>query len=650
MMKRWLAGTLLSTLPLSASLPAGETDTLLSSPMDEAMHQVVNQALAGAPQKAATLLLAQWQPGGRLQVCDDLMPTTLQGHELAWVRKEGAWEATGHEAGEALLMMSHRKQDPCSGTWTFEGQHQPVLVWQDGLPKGSWSAEAPAILVRLPEPRKEPQDGEATAGSFLSGDWGGAQPGRAALLAAAAAGAGYFFYQHPPRPPFPGVGDSGKSQGLTVTVLTLLMMAQSLLPFPGAPEDPLVWVDVGEDESVPLYRDDLEWLVQHLNSEDFQDQLQARVNDTGLVDWFQYEAGQRKQQALLRIHGWLAQTQVVVDELLEQLVQVPTDTLSNTVPGILEAPRWGKSKKTNSDSKTSGSQGRLSRRWRFSTSSIDSGFSGGSDDREGSGNPRRPSLTSVTELPEAINPQVNRDLVYEQVLHQQAEGRWFDLGLVLGLRYRALQSLEKLPPGEALKAMLSLAADEKLLSFTRVINSFRYLKLNTYKLEHAYKIRAESDALYDFEPLRHEPEETMSVRDAAMLLQAAEIDPMLLLLLLDARGWDQAPAKIMLQHYFDLVYRYVEENGAVTYGQMLKWLTPLQRHKQVSLLERHVKSRSRKERAAKGQSVDSDTLRKMQRQINEGVHFLESVQENDRDSLASFEAHERELHTEEETP
>lgn len=589
MIKQWLAGTLLS---LSVSLPADETDTLLSSPINEAMHQLVNRALAKVPQKATTLLLAQWLPGGRLQVCDDPMPMTLQGHGLVWVRKEGVWKATSHEAGEALLAISHRKQDCCSGTWTFEGQHQPVLVWQNGLPKGSWS-EAPAILVRLPEPKEETQSTEEIMGAFLPGNWG-SQPGKAALLAATVVDDGYFFHQYLPRPSFPGMNGSGKSQELTMTVLALLMMAQSLLPFSSFPEDPLVWVDVGEDESVPLYRDDLEWLVQYLNSEDFQDQLQARVNGIGLIGWFQCEAGQRKQRALLRMHGWLVQTQTIVNELLMQVSDYAQSYY--TVSGIMEVPLWSKNKKkNNSIDKESGSQGKLSRHWRFSTLLIDN-----SDGWDGSDTPRYPKPTLVKEpYEQMVNPQVNHDLVYDQVLHQQAEGRWFDLGLVVGLRYRALQSLEGLPPREALKAMLSLAADKKLLSFTRVINSFRYLKLNTYKLEHTYKIHSESDALYDFEFLRHKPEEAMSVRDVAMLLQAAEIDPMLLLLLLDIRGWDRAPSTLKFRHYFDLVYQYVEKNGVVTYGQMLEWLTPLRRQTQISLLGRCVKSRGRKGRAAK---------------------------------------------------
>ena len=273
-------------------------------------------------------LLAVWESGGHLRVCDTMPPVSVIGDDnLTW-KKEGAgiWEAIAEEPGELLLQVSINELPRCTGTLSQDGQYYPALEVQDGFPKGKISGNTQAVMLRVPQKRRQNKrsisEEQEPALSLPFADWGLPAARAAALLGAGVAGG--FFQQFPPRPPFPGFPYQGakSQQDLTTAILVLLFMAQGYLPFPDSPEQPLIHVG-GDGESVALYQDDLLWLVQHfhLDSDNFQEQLSARLSHTlwlggPIADWFQYEAQQRKKQAMTQMCNWLTRIKTTTDNFI----------------------------------------------------------------------------------------------------------------------------------------------------------------------------------------------------------------------------------------------------------------------------------------------------------------------------------------------
>ena len=276
-------------------------------------------------------LLAVWEPGGHLRVCDTMPPTSVMGDDnLIW-QTEGAgiWEATAEEPGESLLQVSVNERPHCSGTISQDGQYYPTLEVQDGFPKGKISGSTQAVMLRAPQNRRQNQrsisEKQTPALPLPFADRSVSAARAEALLGAG--GAGGFFQQFPPRPPFPGFPyqEAKSQQGLTTAILALLFIAQGYLPFPNSPEQPLIYVG-GYGESVALYQDDLLWLVQHfhLDNDHFQQQLSAWLSHTfwlggPIADWFQYEAQQRKKQAITQMCHWLTRIKTTSDNFLTSL-------------------------------------------------------------------------------------------------------------------------------------------------------------------------------------------------------------------------------------------------------------------------------------------------------------------------------------------
>ena len=276
-------------------------------------------------------LLAVWEPGGHLRVCDTMPPISVMGDDnLTW-QTEGAgiWEATAEESGESLLQVSVNERPHCSGTISQDGQYYPAMEVQDGFPKGKISGSTQAVMLRAPQNRRQNQrsisEKQTPALPLPFADRSVSAARAVALLGAG--GAGGFFQQFPPRPPFPGFPyqEAKSQQGLTTAILALLFIAQGYLPFPNSPEQPLIYVG-GYGESVALYQDDLLWLVQHfhLDNDNFQQQLSAWLSHTfwlggPIADWFQYEAQQRKKQAITQMCHWLTRIKTTSDNFLTSL-------------------------------------------------------------------------------------------------------------------------------------------------------------------------------------------------------------------------------------------------------------------------------------------------------------------------------------------
>ena len=273
-------------------------------------------------------LLVHWQPGGRLRVCDRMPPVSVAVEtKLVW-QASGAsvWEATAEESGEALWWVSSDERTQCTGVFTQDGQHYPALDTQGGFPKGRISGVAQAFMLRLPEHnfRQQRHDSEEQQNGWLPWFVQSMDLSKTDAPLLSGGGANDFFQQYPPRrPPFPFFsGMEGKEEWLGETLMALLLMAQHYLPFPGLSEQPLVLFD-GEssEEPVALFRGDLEWLVQHLGSEDFSEGLEAHLSHTlwligPAMDWVQYEAREQKKRGMIRLHGWLLQTREAADKLL----------------------------------------------------------------------------------------------------------------------------------------------------------------------------------------------------------------------------------------------------------------------------------------------------------------------------------------------
>ena len=273
-------------------------------------------------------LLAVWEPGGHLRVCDTMPPISVMGDDnLTW-QTEGAgiWEATAEESGESLLQVSVNERPHCTGTISQNRQYYPAMEVQDGFPKGEISESAQAVMLRVPQKRRQNKQSipkeQASALSLPFADW--SLPAARAVALLGAGGAGGFFQQFPPRPPFPGLPYQGakSQQGLTTAILALLFIAQGYLPFPNSPEQPLIHVG-GDGESVALYQDDLLWLVQHfhLDNDNFQQQLSAWLSHTfwlggPIADWFQYESQQRKKQAMTQMCNWLTRIKTTTDNFI----------------------------------------------------------------------------------------------------------------------------------------------------------------------------------------------------------------------------------------------------------------------------------------------------------------------------------------------
>ncbi len=249
-------------------------------------------------------LLAVWQPGGHLRVCDPFAPLSVAGDlSLVWhTTQPDVWETTTENTGEALLQMSEQERPDCTGTVTPAGHHYPAWIWQDDIPVGRMPENTKAVMIRLPNdptPREPP---ESSALSFLFGGWDPFPMAKAAALLVTGALGGFF---HPPGPPpGGGGGKAGLSPVEAMTLLALWWMAQPLgtslhhLPTP--------WIEIEVDgEAVPLNREALAWLVQHLDDEGFQSALDEWLGEPP-AHWASYQARQQKARAMTRMCHWLA--------------------------------------------------------------------------------------------------------------------------------------------------------------------------------------------------------------------------------------------------------------------------------------------------------------------------------------------------------
>ncbi|KEQ19446.1 U-box domain-containing protein [Endozoicomonas numazuensis] len=296
-----------------------------------------------------TYILAQWTAGDHLRVCDKPAPVTLKGAELNWQKTaSGVWEATTKQAGTAVLQASRYERTDCSGIRSQTGLYHLALNTEDGYLTGRIAAGShSAIMLRLSQKERTKKTPPSRHQAFMPPlDGLGQTPTIPALLALG--GAAMLFPPHPPHPPFPGLpGQSSKSQGLTYTLMALLIMVQWQLPFSGNMETPLVYVDIdSNDEPVALYRDDLQWLIQHLHDDNFLEQLAQRLDNTlwlggSLANWFQYEKQQRKHSAMVRTRNILASmAEITQDWLADSHITkgngdfIAEDQLARTLAGV----------------------------------------------------------------------------------------------------------------------------------------------------------------------------------------------------------------------------------------------------------------------------------------------------------------------------
>ena len=309
---------------------------MLMIPSTRCLWGVLLSSLVQVGVSQGTEVLALWQPGGHLRVCDIEPPFTVSGVELDWqpVRPQ-VWEAIGTTDGEAWLQLPNPEDDRCTGVITAEGQHIPIWTWRDGGLWGQLPEAARALLIRMPSTRQKALSEEQDMGvwSFLFGGWDPFSMARAAALLATGALGGFF---QPPGPPGGGGGKAGLSPVEAMTLLALWWLLQS----PGAsPNPPVPWVDVEMDgEVVPLDREALAWLVQHLDGEDFPSVLDEWLGEPP-AHWASYQARQQKARAMTRMRHWLARIAELVGDSLP--LSWPTESESvgfQPPPGYQENP------------------------------------------------------------------------------------------------------------------------------------------------------------------------------------------------------------------------------------------------------------------------------------------------------------------------
>ena len=284
-------------------------------PLEHSLQHLSDYTRSGLPEtgETITLLLAQWQPESKLRLCYTLEPQILLGTPVDWQKTDkGVWEGVTRQSGEAVLGVVGHEQDNCSGTIAGTGQFQPVLEWQEGIPQGRLTEET-TVIIRLGDRDKE------EASEPLPSSWPDPFNPSALLAAAAVASGGYFFNHW--KPGHGGSGGFKPSNTLSWGAIGTLMVMQygykaGYLSWSN-PAIPVLSVDIG-DEQVVLHQEDLGWLFQHINSEDFSEQLQTRLESASLLSWDHYEASQKKEQAFSRVRRLFIQLQDSVDDLLGQ--------------------------------------------------------------------------------------------------------------------------------------------------------------------------------------------------------------------------------------------------------------------------------------------------------------------------------------------
>ena len=337
----------------------------------------------GQGQSEGAQLLVTWKAGAHFRVCDSVPPIDLLGNSLEWNAKTGGvWEANPREDGRTVLSVSTRERPDCSGAISETGQFYPALSSRDSLPESKLPDDIRALMLRLSH--RKPQDkqsdsSKSSTSSWLSlGDFGKKATAAAPALLALG-GWGGFFNQFPPRPPFPGFpGQESKSLATSTTVMLLLLMAQGLLPFPDDSQQSFIFIDINGD-SVALSQDDLQWLERFRQNPDFHSLLDIRVKETlfpgAEYEYEQYEAEQRKRQAMLTLAVWLTKMEVALNHSMDSLEtdesdivkpERPADTSSTSeraLPGIISMMFSSKRTSppdTQGESSSSGSQSHAS--------------------------------------------------------------------------------------------------------------------------------------------------------------------------------------------------------------------------------------------------------------------------------------------------
>ena len=337
----------------------------------------------GQGQPEGAQLLVIWKAGAHFRVCDSVPPIDLQGNSLEWNAKTGGvWEANPREDGRTVLSVSTRERPDCSGAISETGQFYPALSSRDSLPESKLPDDIRALMLRLSH--RKPQDKQSDSSKSSTSSWlplgdFGKKATAAAPALLALGGWGGFFNQFPPRPPFPGFpGQESKSLATSTTVMLLLLVAQGLLPFPDDSQQSFIFIDINGD-SVALNQDDLQWLERFRQNPDFHSLLDIRVKETlfpgAEYEYEQYEAEQRKRQAMLTLAVWLTKMEVALNYSMDSLEtdesdivkpERPADTSSTserTLPGIISMMFSSKRTSppdTQGESGSSGSQSHTS--------------------------------------------------------------------------------------------------------------------------------------------------------------------------------------------------------------------------------------------------------------------------------------------------
>ena len=337
----------------------------------------------GQGQSEGAQLLVTWKAGAHFRVCDSVPPIDLLGNSLEWNAKTGGvWEANPREDGRTVLSVSTRERPDCSGAISETGQFYPALSSRDSLPESKLPDDIRALMLRLSHRKPQDKQSDSSKSSTSSwlplGDFGKkATAGVPALLTLG--GLGGFFNRFPPRPPFPGFpGQESKSLATSTTVMLLLLMAQGLLPFPDDSQQSFIFIDINGD-SVALSQDDLQWLERFRQNPDFHSLLDIRVKETlfpgAEYEYEQYEAEQRKRQAMLTLAVWLTKMEVALNHSMDSLEtdesdivkpERPADTSSTSeraLPGIISMMFSSKRTSppdTQGESSSSGSQSHAS--------------------------------------------------------------------------------------------------------------------------------------------------------------------------------------------------------------------------------------------------------------------------------------------------